>query len=119
MRTPRITSFTKQAVQRAMDARAAKWGAPPGYYSVEDRALVLDPVRQIWRVRTRLYSGAVNHYEDVVFTKQGYDPTGQVIYQAIAASIMTPEIAERMFHYDARYPATSKQAYAKWRVRNQ
>jgi hypothetical protein len=115
MRTPRITSFTKQAVQRAMDARAAKWGAPAGYYSVEDRALVLDPVRQIWRVKIRLFSGAVSHFEDVVFAKAGYEPTAPIIYQAIADSIMTPEIAERMFHYDARYPATSKQAYAKWR----
>ncbi|ALY09539.1 hypothetical protein SALGADO_12 [Arthrobacter phage Salgado] len=114
MRTPKVTSFTEAAVQRAMDEKAAKWGAPAGYYSVDTRALVVDRYRQIWRVKVRLFGGTVLHFEDIVFAKQGYEQDGKIIYHTLAEHIMTPQLAEKMFHIDARYPQTSRQAYAKW-----
>jgi hypothetical protein len=75
------TSFTRAAVQRAMDERAARWGAPEGYYTVEDRSRIMrQHHRQVWLVRVRLFGGSIHHVEEVVFGKFGGKSNGHVEY---------------------------------------
>ncbi len=83
-----VTSFTKHAAQRAMDAQAAKWGAPKGYYTVGDRAAVIDRFTQVWAVKVRLFAGAVRHTEHIVFGKELNSPGGNVRYASTYATYL-------------------------------
>lgn len=100
--------FTKAAVQRAMDAKAKQWGAPPGYYTVEDRALILNDANQIWMVKVRLFGGSVLHIEDILFSKLGGLPNGNIIYTSKAAPIMTPEMEARRGSHQHRYASRAE-----------
>lgn len=73
-----------------MDARAAKWGAPPGYYSVMGRLRKLSHEEAVYQIKTRLYAGAVQHIEDVVFIRADYNPFGPITYAAPAATYSGP-----------------------------
>lgn len=63
------TYFTQVAVQRAMDERAANWGAPAGYYKVGRRIARVSSTEQVWRVKVNLFGGSIQHPENVVFAK--------------------------------------------------
>lgn len=110
-----VTSFTKQAVQRAMDARAAKWGAPAGYYTVEDRAGIFNKVSQVWRVRVRLFGGSVHHIEDVIFIKEGGYPGGNIMYsESYQHYLNKGGKAIELFKLMHRYESSSLEAAVKW-----
>ena len=108
-----VKSFTKQSVQRAMDAKAAAWGAPAGYYTVEDRGGVLTPLKQVWRVRVRLFGGSVHHLEDIVFKKDHKgDPVqyGQTYLHYLNRGGKVIDL----FTPNARYANTSLEAAYRW-----
>lgn len=110
-----VTSFTTSAVQRAMDAKAAAWGAPAGYYTVEDRGGVLSPTEQVWRVRVRLFGGSVHHIEDVVFEKEAGSRSGNVRYRtSYQRYINQGGRVIKLFKLDHRYPTSSLNAAIHW-----
>lgn len=109
------TSFTKAAVQRAMDAKAAAWGAPAGYYTVEDRAGVISRTQQVWRVRVRLFGGSVHHIEDIVFGKEGGYRHGNVRYEySYDSHLRKGGKRIELFKLTERYPSSSLEAAVKW-----
>lgn len=60
--------FTRAAVQRAMDRRAERWGAPRGYYTVEERTVrARGTGAQVWHVSVRLFGGRKRHTTPVMF----------------------------------------------------
>jgi hypothetical protein len=71
-------TYTQHAVQRAMDARAARWGAPPGYYTVVERVSPRGSRPQVWTVKVRLFGGRTRHLEEVLFTQEGDSPYGDI-----------------------------------------
>ncbi len=106
-----VTSFTRQAAQRAMDAQAAKWGAPAGYYSVGDRAAVIDRYTQVWTVRVRLFAGAVRHNQTIVFEKEGRAVGGNVRYRCTYQTFTkTGGKAVELFKLSDRYPSSLEAA---------
>lgn len=111
-----VTSFTKAAVQRAMDQKAVNsWGAPAGYYTVEDRAGVINRTTQVWRVRVRLFGGSVHHIEDIIFTKAGGYTHGAVTYkQSYQHYIAQGGRPVELFKLTERYPSSSLEAAIKW-----
>jgi hypothetical protein len=82
--------FTAAAVQRAMNAKAARWGAPPGYYSVQERVKKLSFEEQVWDVRVRLFGGRTSHHEHIVFIRENYEPDGPIEYCALASRYEGP-----------------------------
>lgn len=110
-----VKSFTKQAVQRAMDEKAAKWGAPAGYYTVEDRAGVINRVVQVWRVRVRLYGGSIHHIEDILFNKRDRKSDGVIQYGMTYAHFLNNGGKPiKLFKLDHRYPTSSLEAAVHW-----
>lgn len=104
-----VRSFTKAAVQRAMDRQAAKWGAPHGYYHVECRAGVMNRFAQVWVVKVRLFGGSVPHYEYILF---GKDSIGEVpqYRQRYATFLKQGGKRIELFKLDSRYETTSLEA---------
>lgn len=110
-----VTSFTKTAVQRAMDEKAAKWGAPAGYYVAEDRAGIIDPTTQVWRCRVRLFGGSVHHIEDIIFVKEGASKFGAVTFGTTYAHWVNKGGKRiELFKLTERYPHSSLEAAVKW-----
>jgi hypothetical protein len=85
--------FTSAAVQRAMNTQAEKWGAPPGYYSVQERVRKLSFEEQVWDVKIRLFGGRIAHHESVVFIRDNYEPDGPITYASVASRYEGPGAA--------------------------
>ena len=104
-----VRSFTKHAVQRAMDKQAEKWGAPKGYYHVECRAGVMNRFAQVWVIKVRLFGGAVPHYEFILF---GKDSLGEVpqYRQRYATFLKQGGKRIELFKLDHRYATASLEA---------
>lgn len=100
MPTPGTRMFTAAAVQRAMDEHSARWGAPPGYYTVVARVRRMTGGTQVWQVKVRLFGGRTSHVEDVLFGHEHGDPrmpvrflrlhTGPAAYTTAQADHLTP-----------------------------
>lgn len=110
-----VSSFTKQAVQRAMDDKARAWGAPAGYYTIEDRAAVISPVTQVWRARVRLFGGSIHHIEDILFNKFEERRDGTIRYgMTLQHYLNNGGTPVQLFKLDHRYAASSLEAAVKW-----
>lgn len=110
-----VRQFTHTAVQRAMDAKAAAWGAPAGYYTVTDRAAVISPVEQVWRVKVRLFGGGIQHFEDIVFNKPGGDRKASPAYMTTYERYVEAGGKKvELFKLTQRYPTTSLEAAVHW-----
>lgn len=81
-----VTSFTKVAVQAAMDRRAAKWAAPAGYYAVNRRLRTVNSLTQVWEVRVRLFAGSITHVQTVLFMKKDGLKGGRIEFGSVVRS---------------------------------
>lgn len=95
MPLPGSTTFTEAAVQRAMNEWSAKWGAPPGYYSVQRRVRKPGPGLQVWTVRVRLFGGRIRHEEEVLFKRLDDAIDGPITYAGPLSTIELPTVPSR------------------------
>lgn len=87
------TYFTRAAVQRAMDRRAARWGAPAGYYAVDARdSRSRGTSTQIWHVAVRLFGGRQRHITPVIFrmTAGGPEYIGPITPEPTLPGVTAP-----------------------------